>query len=153
MKHKNNDFVPQIFLAVVAVILVGIIIHYIMNSVRATTRLADNVIANTETSASEYAEYDIVKYDGEEIRGSEVVNFIKKQLGDYSATEEAPIYVEAVTKLSGAAYTHTFTNNKHLKDIKNFSNMEYYIKPTALFTGEVIRNGNKVILGVRFTQR
>lgn len=152
MKHKNNDLVPQIFIAVVSVILVGIIIYYTINSVKSTTRVADIVIANTEETATDYAEYKITMYDGEEIRGSEVVNLIKKELGDYSSSEEAPLYVEVVTKLSDTIYSKTHTNNEYIDDIKNFSNLEYYIKPTALFTGKLIRTENRVIIGLLFTQ-
>lgn len=153
MKHKNNDLVPQIFLAVVGVILVGIIIYYIMNSVKSTTNLADTILLNTEKTTIEYAEYDITKYDGEEIRGSEVTNFIRKYLGDYDTSETAPFYVEVITKISGSTNINTYNNKEYLDDIKNFSNMQHYIKPTAIFKGEVIRNTNKVILGVKFTQK
>ncbi|HHT88927.1 MAG TPA: hypothetical protein GX002_07955 [Clostridiales bacterium] len=152
MKNKNIDIVPQIFLAVVGVILTGIIIYYVINSARSMTRAADIVIANTEGIAAEYAKHDITMYDGEEIRGSEVVNFIKKQLGDYDVTETAPIYVEVFTKVSDSTVYNKYENKKHIKDIKNFSNMQHYIKPTAVFKSEVIINANKVILGVRFTQ-
>ncbi|TAH70329.1 MAG: hypothetical protein EWM47_05600 [Anaerolineaceae bacterium] len=153
MKHKNNDLVPQIFIAVVGVILVGIIIYYVMNSVQSTTKLADNIILDTERTASDYAEYDIVKYNCEDIRGSEVTNFIKKYLGDYDTSESAPIYVEVITKASGLTNTNTYSNKEHIENIKNFSNMQHYIKPTAIFTGEVIRTANKVIVGVKFAQK
>lgn len=153
MRHKNSDLVPQIFLTVVGVILVGIIIYYVMNSVQSTRRLADTIILNTEKTASQYTEHDIVKYDGEDVRGSEVTNFIKKHLGNYDTSETAPIYVEVITKISGSTNVNTYSNKEHVDDIKNFSNMQHYIKPTAIFKGEVIRNTNKVILGVKFTQK
>lgn len=153
MKHKYNDLVPQIFLSVVGVILVGIIIYYVMNSVKSTSKLANSVIAETEDTAINYDEYDIVMYDGEEIRGAEVVNFIKKHLGDYPETENASIFVEVTTKPSGTTYTQTYKNNKNISDIRNFSDEAHYIKPTAMFTGKVIRNENKVIIGVKFIQK
>lgn len=153
MKHKNNDMVPKIFLAVVGVILTGIIVYYVMNSVNSTTKLADSVISNTEEITIGYEEQDIVMYDGEDIRGSEVVNFIKKHLGDYSASETAPIYVKVVTKSIGGTNINEYTNNTHMEDINNFSNLQYYIKPTAIFTGDVIRTENMVIEGVEFTQK
>lgn len=152
MKNKNNDMVPHIFIAVVGVILVGIIVLYIINSVNSTTRVADIIISDTEKLASEYAEYDIEVYDGEVIRGSEVVNFIKKNLGDYLLSETAPLYIEVKTKLSEITYTNTYINNAQIDNIRNFSSIKYYIKPTALFTGEVIRTKNRVIIGVKFTQ-
>lgn len=153
LKHKNNDIVPQIFIAVVAVMLTGIVIYYVMNSVKSTSKLADTVLASTEETVIDYTEHDIVMYDGEDIRGSEVVNFIKKHLGDYDVSDQAPIYVNVITKASASVYTHTYTNNKYIDDIKNFSSIEYYIKPTAIFVGEVIRTDNKVIIGVEFTQK
>jgi hypothetical protein len=123
-----------------------------MNSVKSTTKLADAVIADTENIAYDYAEMDLTIYDGEVIRGSEVVNFIKKQLGDYAASETAPLYLEIITKASGNSSSRIYTNNKHIKDIKDFSSNEHYIKPTAMFMGKVIRNENKVIIGVNFAQ-
>lgn len=153
MKHKNNDLVPQIFLAVVGVILVGIIVSYIANSVKNTTKVADIIIADTVELATDYVEHDICVYDGEVIRGSELVNFIKKRLGDYSPSEIAPLYVEVMTRLLERAYINTHINNEYIDDIKNFSSLEYYIKPTALFIGEVIRTENRVIIGVKFTQK
>ncbi|NLP16037.1 MAG: hypothetical protein GX379_03200 [Clostridiales bacterium] len=153
MKLKNSDLIPQIFIAVVSVIIVGIIIHYVMNSVKSTTRLANTVIANTEEAACDYIEYELVKYDGEEIRGSEIVNLIKKKLGDYLPAEKAPIYVEVITKDPNSFYNNIYNNNAYINDIKNFSSIEHYIKPTAMFAGEVIRTENRVIIGVKFTQR
>jgi len=151
LKHKNNELVPQIFLAVVGVILAGLIIFYVFNSVKSTSKLANDIIAKTEETAAEISEYDILIYDGEEIRGAEVINFIKKHLGDYSETETAPIFVEVIK--NGSAEVKKYTNNKYISALKNFSDNEHYIKPTALFTGHVIRNENKVILGIRFVQK
>ena len=153
MRFKNNDLVPQIFMMVAGVILVGLILYYIMNAIKSSTNLADVVISNSQETATYYAEYDISKYNGEEVRGQEVVNFIKKQLGDYLPTEAAPIYVEVVSKTLDSTYSRIYTNNEHLEDIKNFSKAQHYIKPTAVFLGRVIRNENKVIIGVRFTQK
>lgn len=152
MKHKNNDIVPHIFLAVVGVILVGIIVTYIVNSVNSTTRVADIIIADTGELATDYAEHSICVFDSEVIRGAEVVNFIKRELGDYSSSEIAPLYIEVVTRLSETTHINTHVNNEHIDDIKKFSSINYYIKPTALFTGEVIRNKNRVVIGVKFTQ-
>lgn len=153
MKYKNNDLVPHIFLAVVGVILVGVIVTYIMNSVKSTTRVADIIIADTEELAANYTEHDICVYDGEIIRGAEVVNLIKKELGDYSLSETSPLYIEVATKFLETTYINTHINNKYIDDIKNFSSASYYIKPTALFAGEVIRTENRVIIGVKFTQK
>jgi hypothetical protein len=151
LKSKNNDLVTQIFLAVVGVIFAGMIIYYVMNSIKVTSRLADTVLSSAEGTASEYAEIEITIYDGEEVRGAEVVNFIKKQLGDYNSSETAPIYVEVVTNTLDGRYCNIYTNSEHIESIKSFSNKKY-IKPTAVFVGKVIRTKNRVIIGVEFTQ-
>ena len=71
-------------------------------------------------------------YDDMEVYGSDVVNFIKKHLGDYTEVETAPIYVNVITSLSEipieitpAIHKSEFTNNR-------------YIKPTAKFVGHLV---------------
>ncbi|NLY48944.1 MAG: hypothetical protein GX059_08005 [Clostridiales bacterium] len=153
MKHKNADLVPQIFLAVVGVILTGMIIYYVINSAKATRQAADAIIAETLDFMAEYSEHDIRMYDGEEIRGAEVVNFIKKHLGDYGITETAQIFVEVITRPGSSTVTNRYVNREFIDNIRNFSDEEHYIKPTAVFRSEVIVNANKVITGVRFIQK
>jgi len=140
-------------MSVVAVIIVGSIIAFIRNSLEGTMDSANQLISKQEQTLSEIEEYDIMKYDNEEIRGSEVINFIKKYLGDFSPEEEAPIYVRVKTVSAEGSHDNTYINSEHISDIKNFSSLQHYIKPTAWFTAEVIRTENKVILGVAFMQK
>lgn len=153
MKQKNSDMVMYIFLSVVAVIIAGMIIAFIKNYLDGTLASARSLAGKQEQALSELEEYEIMKYDNEELRGSEVVNFIKKHLGDYLPEEEAPIYVRVTTRADGSTYSNTYTNSEHIADIRNFSSQQHYIKPTAWFTAEVIRTQNKAILGVAFTQK
>ena len=153
MKQKNTELPAYLFMSVFAVILIGIIIYCTKNFFDSTTGAADNVIENTQDLSSDYIDYDIKIFDGEEVRGSEVANFIKKQIGDYDSTETAPIYVKVVTVISGATYTNTYENKEHIADIKDFSIMQYYIKPTALFSGKVIKTANDAIVGINFVQK
>lgn len=153
MKHKNSELPANALLALFAVVTVACIILYIKLNLDAYKNSADSIIENTDEMSTDYDEYDMTMYDGEELRGSQVVNYIKKNLGDYSSEETAPIYVRVVTKTSGSEYTNDYMNKEHMKDIKNISETEYYIKPTAYFDAEVIRSENKVILGICFTQK
>lgn len=92
---------------------------------------------------------DLLMYDGVEVYGSDVVNFIKKELSAYSATESAAITITVVT--SNSPYTvHSYTNDKYLSEIQNFTNIRY-IKPLNLFRGLVIYNENEVITQIKFT--
>lgn len=154
MKTKNlNDIVPYIYLSVVGVVLIGMIVYYIVNASNSVTDVANQVIASTEDISANMKEHDIKVYDGLAVRGSEVTNFIKKHLGDYNIEEVAPISVEVTTKGVATSYSNTYTNKKHIQDIKNFSDIRRYIKPTAIFQGEVVYSSNKVIIAVRFIQK
>lgn len=91
---------------------------------------------------------DIMKYDGNKVNGSEVINFIKRQLGDYFAGETSPIYIYVKTSVS----ENTYTDKSYFANITDFTDTRY-IKPTAVFMGQVIKNENKVIIGVSFVQQ
>lgn len=153
MKHKNSVIIDHWFLAVFSVVIIACIIIYIKNFYDDTKRASDKVIDHTIDITQEYGEYDLSRYEDQELRGSEVVNFIKEQLGDYSATETAPYYVRVKTVVTGVNYTNDYVNKVHNKDIRNISALNYFIKPTAYFYCEIIRSKNKVILGISFTQK
>lgn len=91
---------------------------------------------------------DLTMYDGVEVYGSDVVNFIKKELSGYSATESGAITITVVT--SNSPYTvYSYTNGRYLSEIQNFTN-ERYIKPLNLFRGLVVYNENEVITQIKF---
>lgn len=91
----------------------------------------------------------ITTYDGVEVYGSDVVNFIKKQLGDYSESESSPLTITVVTSLSPRT-EYSYTNRAYVSEIQNFTNVRY-INPLHLFCGEVVYNGNDVITQIIFT--
>lgn len=153
MKHKNFDLVAAIIWSVVGVVIMGILVYQIISYVNSTRDVTGEVIRNSEAIADDIAEYSIMKYDGEKIRGSQVRNFIKEQLGDYDEGETAPIYVQVTTIASGTTYTNIYVNKLSFDDIKNFASTRYYIKPEAIFQGKVIKSENKAILGVEFIQQ
>lgn len=95
------------------------------------------------------SESGIMAYHNTEVTGSEIVNLIKEKLGEYDSTSQAPIYIYVKTSTG----QHTHINNEYMAETRNFASSAYYIKPTAKFMGEVIRNENGVIVGVNFTQK
>lgn len=98
--------------------------------------------------SNELSESDITMYDGLEVTGSDVVNFIKKELGKYGESEIAPFYVYVKTTIAES----TYQNDLNFKNMQNFTD-PLYIKPISKFTGEVVRDGNNVIIGIRFMQK
>ncbi len=153
IKHKNGELPANALLALFAVVIVACMILYMKLNIDNVMKTSNKIVENTEKMSAEYDEYELTMYDGEEIKGSQVVNYIKKNLGDYSSEETAPIYIRVLTVASGSQYTNDYVNKEHIRDIKNISETEHYIKPTACFDAEVIRSENKVILGICFTQR
>lgn len=90
----------------------------------------------------------ILKYENMEIYGSEVVNCMKENLGDYTEAEAAPIYIRVETSSS----TNTYTNGTLIDEVRDFTKPRY-IKPTAIFRGDIIKNINDVIIGLNFIQQ
>ncbi|MDF2473839.1 MAG: hypothetical protein K0R21_1621 [Anaerocolumna sp.] len=101
--------------------------------------------SNLSEFAVELTESDITMYDGLEVTGSDVVNFIKKNLGSYTSTQTSPVYVYVETEHA----SNTYYNEAEIDNIQNFTH-EKYIKPISKFIGEIVRDGNDVIVGLRF---
>lgn len=92
---------------------------------------------------------EITMYDGISVYGSDVVNFMKHQLGGYQAGETAPLKITVITKLSPQTL-YTYSNKTYLKEVQNFADARY-IRPLSKYVGEVVYNENGVITGVIFT--
>ncbi len=118
-------------------------------------RVADTGFDTSSTAREKLTEFnlclsesEITMYEGVEVKGSDVVNFIKKHLSSYSATEIAPMYVYVKTSTTEA----TYQNGASVTNIQDFSST-LYIKPVAEFISAIIRDPNDVIIGVTFQQR
>lgn len=105
---------------------------------------------------AEFNESDKVMYDGLEVSGSEVINVINK----YKNEE---VGVNVITKKSDKSYIYRIDSEKgenYLKErildssVKEAQNIlsDFYINPNAQFMGEVIRDSNNAIIGLRFIQ-
>jgi hypothetical protein len=101
--------------------------------------------SNLSELAVELTESDLTMYDGLEVTGSDVVNFIKKNLGSYTSAQTSPVYVYVETESS----SNTYYNESDLNHIQNFTH-EKYIKPISKFIGEIVRDENDVIIGLKF---
>lgn len=112
-------------------------------------RQASEVSASTNEKLSKLGmhleEDDYLIYDGLVISGSDVVNFINRNLSSYSFNETAPIYVY----VDNGHVQYTYKNNVALNQVKDFTS-NYYIRPLRKYKGQVNRNENEVITGVSF---
>jgi hypothetical protein len=147
MKTGNLSDVVKILIFGAAVIITCIIVALGFQAAETAKEISDSALMQMTDLNNDIKDSDLKIYDGSKIYGSDVINCIKKNLGDYSLGETAPIYVYVKTSLT----ENTYTNSTYLSEIKSFSNTRY-IKPTMVFAGTVVENTNNVIVGIRFIQ-
>lgn len=153
VKSKNSELPSSIIWMVFGVVMTACIILYFTNFYNNTIDSTDKIIENSVEMSEDFDEYEITMYEFEEVKGSQVVNFIKKNIGGYTISEIAPFFVRVNSSILGKSYSNEYLNKEHIKDIKNVSAVDYYINPNAFFECEVVRNENKVILGIEFIQK
>ena len=115
---------------------------YVAREAKATAVASGNQLSEYQKDIKESS---LTKYDGMEVSGSDVINFAKKNLSSYDRTEVAPVYIQIQT----ASHDETYESNRHLKDLRDFSNARY-VNPVNLFLCTIIRDENDVIIGVKF---
>lgn len=117
-----------------------------------------NDITNTVSEKMDTVlESEYTQYDGEEITGSAVVNMIKTV---DASSDDIYVLVKTNANTSGVYYVCDSNNTRLdadverglIKDARTKTNNNY-ITPSEKFYGEVIRNQNKAIVGVSFTQQ
>lgn len=115
---------------------------------RESSALSSASAENLSEFSTELYERNITMYDGLEVSGSDVINFIKRNLGDYGSTEISPLYVYVKTLSS----ENTYVNGGKVTNIQNFTDT-MYIKPIGKFVGKLDRDENRVIIGIKFIQK
>lgn len=93
-------------------------------------------------------ESDITMYNGEDVDGAMVLNIIKQYLGEYETGDTAPIYFYIKTSTS----ENTYYNSSSISSMQDFSS-DKWIKPVSKFACTVVRDDNKVIIGISFVQK
>ena len=148
MKVNNIDYATRILIIAASVIITCVIVWLGFSAMNTAKDISNNSISQMIKLNNDLKESDINMYDSTIVTGSEIVNFIKKNLGDYGAAENGPFTVTIVTNMG----TSSYTNGSYISNIRDFTDSQY-IKPTAEFTGEVIRNENDVITQVIFSAK
>jgi len=138
----------KIMILAAATLITCILVMLGFSAMRTAKNLNETAIAQMISLNNDLKDSDIMRFDHCEVYGSDVVNIIRKKLGDYGAEETAPIYIYVKTMTK----ENTYTDGAQIKSLQNFTH-ENYIKPTAMFYGELDINENDVILGIRFQQK
>lgn len=148
MRTNNITDVVKILIFASAVMITCLIVTLGFQAAEAAKNASRTAIARMNEIDEEIKDSGIKVYEGNDIYGSDVVNCIKKLLGNYSQLETAPMYVIVKT----ASLENTYVNDEFISELRDFSS-PLYIKPTGLFKGEIIKNQNKVNVGIKFTQQ
>lgn len=149
MRVNNIEKATYILILAASTIITCVIVWIGFTAMNTGKELAFSANEQIAKLNNDIKDSGITKFDKKEVQGSEVINFIKEYLGDYSDGETGEIYINVKTSKSD----NTYMNGAFLDNFYDFTDTEYYIKPTGLFRGEVIKNENEVILGVKFTQK
>jgi hypothetical protein len=149
MKIININDATKIFIIAATTIITCVIVAIGMSQLNIARDLNNTALSQMSSLHNDLKNSDIKMYDDAEVTGSQIVNFIKKQLGDYTAPEIGPIYVYVKTNQA----EHTYVDGTFINRIRNFTETNYYIKPTAKFISSIYKNDNNVILGVNFIQK
>lgn len=138
----------KFFLFAVCALLTCMFVKFVFMTSDEAKILGNNYTDQMGKINKDLEESGLTKYDNDELYGYDIVNCIKENLGDYASTETAPVNVYVKTTFS----ENTYTNGAYISNIKSFADTKY-IKPTATFIGDVIRNENRVIIGLSFIQK
>jgi len=145
---KDTDNSLKALILSAGVFITCIVISIGFYFARESQALSSISAENLSDFATELTERDLTQFDGLEVTGSDVVNFIKKELGEYVSTDTASFYVYVKTSTS----ENTYFNGANISNMQKFTH-SMYIKPIGKFTGEIVRDENKVIVGIKFIQK
>lgn len=148
MKSGFITEATKILIYAAAIIITCILVAFGFRAADIAKNISNSATQQIMEFNNDIIDGSIMKYDDTKVNGSEVINCIKKQLGDYPVGETAPVYIYVKTSVS----ENTYTDKSCFSNITEFTDIRY-IKPTAVFVGKVIKNENKVILGVSFIQQ
>ncbi len=118
---------------------------YVAREANATASVSAEKISEVRNNISDSS---IVKYDGIQVTGSDVINLAKKLLRKYDSSKEAPVTVSVKT----AKVDQVYRNKEYLSELTDFTK-DRYINPSGIFLGEVQWDENDVIVSIRFVEQ
>ncbi len=149
MKSGNISSALKLMLFSVSILITCVVVFVAITASKEAKKISDVLIGQLNEFNHDIADSGLMKYHGAEVYGSEVTNCIKANLGDYTVPDISPVYIYVKT----SSTENTYHNNTYVKNIRQFTDLQHYIKPTATFVGEVIKNTNGVIVGIKFVQK
>lgn len=140
------ESITRFFMIAASLIITGGLIFIAFRMADVGRGTANQVMQEFADFGNEIRDNEILQYDGVEIAGSDVANFLRKQFS--KRVSDTGFVVKVVTN----AGTIIYSEYEDTKEIYNFSHASY-IEPMAVFRGAVYRNENGVITEVRFQKK
>lgn len=156
MKTKNaSGLVVGIVITLFVIILSGTIIVWGSGYFNQNKKTMDKSTSKIDKTIGSMTDFDLTVYDGKSIRGDALVELITEL-----EINEVQISI-GVKTIAGvfAYYVNNFTpTSKDLSEegaatITTDKTHEAYINPNGTFIGDVIKNDNKEIVCIQFTQQ
>lgn len=163
MKTKNADFVNKILFVVIAAILSGLLIAFMIGFYRDKRQELNTSTGKIKAATNSVANIDFEAYNGTTISGESLIALIK-ELVEKNDELSIAVQTNANSSLSPAVTAYynralDSSNNITTAAVSVLADDQYrksntnYITPTGNFYGEILRNSNDEVTGILFVQR
>lgn len=147
LRGNHMEIAPQALILAAGVVLSVVLISIMISQFRDAQNMSNAVGNQIVSKTQEIMENDIMQYDGLTVKGVDVINFYKKNLGEYVSGSTAPF----VMTVAWAGGTFSYTDGTMLDKIRD-EGSSHYIKPVSQWKCKVQRNKNGIITEVKFTK-
>lgn len=138
-----NNGLKALLLAA-STIITCIIVSLGFQMAREAKQLGNHVVEELQEYSVAIWEQDLTKYDGATVYGADVVNLMKKELGE----EADGFCIVVMTGSSGI----TYKTKEEVRKVQEIGTAEYIV-PVDEYVGELRRNENEVIVEIVFRKK
>jgi len=129
------------FLLAASTIITCIVVGLGFSMAREAKQIGNHVVEELHQYRVAIEEQDYTKYDGVTVYGTDVVNFMKRELDEHGTG----VWITVVRENRAV----TYKRREEAEGVKQIGSA-HYIAPTENYTGEVVRNENEVIVEIVF---
>ena len=141
--HSRNclEIAPRALLLAAAVILTVVLISVMVAQFKSAQEMVNVSSELISQRTDDIRNSEILELDGMEVRGSDVLNVCKRELGEG---------IKITLKNGGTS--KTYTDSASIDSLRDYESSEY-VKPLSSWKCNVLRNKNGIITEVIFTKK
>ena len=142
------EIAPRALLMAAAVMLSVLLISIMISQYNSAREVVNSSSDIMSRKAEEIRDSDIMQYDGLTVNGEDVINFMKKNLG-----EDSELYGQLKVTLKGVSgNTMSYSDTEPLSSLTDPEN-EKYVRPFSKWKCSVKKNKNGIITEVVFSKK